>query len=405
MLNKFIDKHITENLQWFFDKHLKDHYSRRREHLEAAGKKHELQYHLMPVIDYILKTCISPDSHYPPDSIEHWKELYTKLGVGYSNVFQHLLMIYLKLDLSSYLSVRERESTTGRQTRTKDKSELTFLQTTLDELMNVSLNFDFKVSTVKLSTGLWAIDNEQFNLMLTCLSNPSVNLINYFESSRDVVQQIVGTLHVSDKNRIALYMCRIHRPENWDEDYDNLYAYLLIHSGRLVEALKYERLFNDHENYIEILQQFIELCSKLNVTKALNRLYLDAQEEAVWNRHLDQDSRPVTPADNMSQTKYQSQQQPKQNHDHHPQQHQQQKVTLNTSVHLNISNHSHNHSTSSSTNTFKTPQKPALKNDYRNSSRQPTPRNRAVQMLRRVPSFSDSPARNTRSARKKKSAN
>lgn len=371
MLDKLVAKHVTENLQWFFDKYLKDHYDRRRETLIESTKHHEIEQELIPAIDYVLKICVGPQARYPPDNFNLWHEYYHKLSSGYSCVFQQMLLIYLKLDLANYLAIRERESTTGRQTRTKDKAELSFLQTTFDRLIAIPRSLDFKASIVKFSTGLWALDNEQMNLTLSCLSDPSIDFTNYFESPKQLVQLIVGTLHCSDNSRMALYMSRVHRCEGWDEEYDQLHAYLLIRSGQLVEALKYERMFIDQDNYQEILQHFFELCSRLEVTKALNCLNLSIEEEEVWNHHLSEQSRSVTPSVSGGA-------------------HQTRQVPISTPV--------QNHS-------FRTPNTSGQQqqNSIHGSTPKHTPRNRNVQALRKVPSFNDSPARNTRSARKKKS--
>lgn len=341
MLNRVAIQIVNQNLDWFLKKVLSDNYDRRRQLMSEANK--EVQP--IPAIDYVLKTCISQEAKYPPESHTQWHEYFLKLESGYSHVFQQLLLIYLKLDISSYLALRERESTTGRQTRAKDKTELAILEASLNKLLTIPQAFDFTSSVVKLSTGLWALDNEQTNLMISCLSDPAINLSSYFESSRELVKIIVGSLYISCNPRMALYISKIHRYENWDEDYDSLYAFLLISSGQLIEALKYERMFVDHENYNEILQKFFELCSKCDVTKSLNCLNLSVDEEEILNQHLLVESRPVTPS--------------------------------------NI--HQARHVTSSAKSKH-------------------TPRNRSTQVVQRIPSFNDSPARNTRSARKKKTA-
>ena len=269
-------------------------------------------------------------------------------------MFQQLLIIYLKLDIENYLSVRERESTSGKQTRSKDRAELAILEGALNKLAKLSYSFDFSNSVVKLSTGLWAMDNDQLSLMVSCLSDPAINLSHYFETSKNLVRIIVGTLYHCGNSRMALYMSRIHRYENWEEDYDQIYASLLIGSGQLVEALKYERMFVDQENYHEILQRFFELCSKLDATKLLTCLNLSIEEEEVLNQHLViESSRPATPASAAN--------------------HQTRRVTISASA---------------------TP--------IRSKQTGHAPRNRHVQSLRKMPSFSDSPAKNTRSARKRK---
>lgn len=311
----------------------------------------------MPAIDYIIKTCVDESAQYPPESVAQWHEYFLKLTAGHSHVFQQLFIIYLQLDVANYLAVRERESKTGRHTRTKDRSDLLILDETLNNLKNLPQTNDFAQPLIKLSTGLWAMDNDQLGLMINCLSNPQIQLANYFESPKELVRIIVGTLRQCGNPRMALYMSRVHRHENWDEDYDQVYSYLLLSSGQLIEALKYERTFAESENYYDILQRFFELCSKLDVIKSLNRLNLSVEEEEVLNHHMPshdsaESSRAVTPSVSQHQIK---------------------RVTISESA---------------------TP--------ARNKSSSHTPRNRSVQQLKKMPSFSDSPARNTRSARKKK---
>lgn len=350
MLQKLMTKFVGEDLDWFFKRVLSEQYEKRRQSLREGSQDIEL----MPSIDYIMKTCIDEGSTYPPESAAHWHECFLNLGSGRSHVFQQLLIIYLKSDIANYLAMRERESTMGKSTRAKDKNELAVMGETLKRLNELPQTFDFTSSVVNLSAGLWAMDNDQVGLVVSHLSDPAINLTNYFESSRELVRIIVGTLHQSGHSRMALFMSRIHRYDNCDEDYDQLYAFLLLSSGQLVDALKYERLFMDQGNYTEILQQFFELCSKLGVTKALNCLNLTVEEEEILNQHMVlESSRPVTPASCISQ--------------------QTRRVTISESA---------------------TP--------TTHKQVQHTPRNRSVQQLRKMPSFSDSPARNTRLARRKK---
>lgn len=359
LFQTFVIKIVGNELDWFFKRFLADHYERRRHFLQEDRQDLDL----IPAIDHILKTCIDTSSTYPPESVSYWHECFLKLGSGHSHVFQQLFVIYLKSDVSSYLTMRERESTIGKSTRAKDRSELAVLEATLKRLNELPKMFDFTNSVSKLSTGLWALDNDQVGLVVNCLSDPAINLPDYFESTRELVQLIVGTLNKCGNARMALFMRRIHQYDHCDQDdYDQLYAFLLLASGQLVEALKYERLFAAHENYTEILQQFFELCSKLEITKALNYLNLSIEEEEILNQHMIiESSRPATPASCMNQTT--------------------RRVTISEAA---------GNTTGSST--------PAR----HKSSGGHTPRNRSVQQLRKMPSFSDSPAKNTRLARKKK---
>jgi len=366
MLDKFVAQYVSENLQWFFDKYLKDHYNRRRATLLEHGKRHELKQELIPIIDYVLKTSIGPEAHYPPETLNLWHEYYHKLSSGYSQVFKQLLVIYLKHDLASYLSIRERESTTGRQTRTKDKHELEYLNTTLDKLSSIPQTLDFKTSIVKMSTGFWALDNDQAALMLSCLSDPFIDFSNHFESPRDLTHLIVATLYSTDNQRLALHMHRTHRYDGWGDEYDELYCRLLIHSRNLSEALKYERMFGDQENHQDILRTFIEMCSKFDLTKALNRLHLSIEEESALNELITDVQSPV----NISMSQSRS---------HHG--HRQSTTTPSASHPLNTS--------------F------GQQNISRESVGMATPRNRNVQLFRKK-SFNDSPAKNTRLAKKKK---
>ena len=383
MLNRLVAKHVTENLQWFLDRHLKDYYGRRRESLLELSKQRDLKEAMYPAIDYILKACIGPEAQYPPSDMSLWHEYYSNLGVGQSRVFQQLLLIYLQLDLDSYLLVRERESTTGRQTRAKDRAELNYLQTTSDCLKALPKSFDFTKAVIRLSTGLWALDNDRPELWLPCLSDPSIDFTNYFETPKDLVQLIVGTLHCQNNPRMALYMGTIHRHESWGDNYDPLHAYLLIQSGQIDKALKYERMFQDQQNYREILSSFFELCLRLDVSKEVNYLTLSVDEEEAWNEHLDaQYSTTPTGGHSMGTNT---------NHSG-----QQQLLLSNQSLRANMAN---GHVRISLP---KTPNSSMNQSGGGGSSKHPTPRNRSVHALRKMPSFNDSPARNTRSARKRK---
>lgn len=336
MLIRVTEKIVDENIDWFFSRFLADHYDRRREAIKDANKE------TMLGIDFILKTCFAKDMTYPPESVSNWLNCFRRLRSGNNDVFQQLLLIYLKLDASNYLAIRERESSLGK-TRARDRAELTSLENTLQKLLAIPEALDFSKSTIKLATGLWAMDNEQISLMISCLSDPTLNLANYFESPGNLGKIIVDSLIIAHNPRMALYMSRIHRYKNCEEDFDSIYAFLLISSGQLVEALKYERMFADQSNYNEILRRFFELCWEWKVTKSLNCLNLSVEEEEALNQQLMMvESRPTTPSGSQS-------------------------------------------TRSNAKSSTKTKQ---------------TPRNRAIQAVRRQISFNDSPAKNTRSARK-----
>lgn len=341
MLDKVVRGTITNSLDWFFETVLKDHYDKRRQLLTEPNKI------IIPVIDYVLQTYASfSDAVYPPNSASEWIETYKGLNSKKDgDCFQKLLLIYLKLDISSYISPRKEGSTVRAS---KDKTHLTLakvqsLDEVLTKLQSLPHAFDFPNSVIHLSTGLWAIDNEETSLAVSSLSNPSVKLTNYFENAKEVGDIIINSLIISHQPRIALFMSKIHRHENWDENFDPVYAFLMINADQLSEALRYERIFSERDNYPETLQRFFKLCSDWNVTKSLNLLNLSNEEEDMLNQHIAsvESSRPVTPASG------------KQNH--------------SSSV----------------------------------SSKQ-KPRNKNIQMVQRTPSFNDSPARNTRSARKRK---
>lgn len=328
MLDKMLLKVVSEPLDWFFGTILKDHYDKRRETLSDSNKKAIL------AIDYILKSCIDEDAQYPPDSAAHWNNYSASLESGSSKVFKQILVIYLQLDIREYMAQKENSV----RARTKDKVELASLESAIKNLQSLQYAFNFPNSIVHLGTGLWAVDNEQTDLIVSSLSNPSINLANYFESPKNVTSIIVESLVLSHRPRLALFLSKIHRPENLDDHYDAIYAFLLVSSGQLTEALRYERLFSENKNYQEILQSFFQLCSEWNQIKLLNCLNLSAEEEEVLNQHLISLSRPVTPSGKQSEGR----------------------------------------------------------------TSRPKPRIRSIQKIQKIPSFNDSPARNTRSANKRK---
>lgn len=290
MFDTTISKIVNDSLDGFFTKTLKELYDKRRQSLAATKKGSRL------AIDYILQTCLNTsDALYPPESSSQWKVYFASLEAGRNKVFKQLLVIYLKLDLNNYLAHKENSS----RVRSKDKAELA----ALEKLANLPHAFDFPNSVIHLSTGLWAVDNEDTSLIVSSLSNPSIKLEKFFDSPRGIHTIIIDSLIMKNKGSMALYMSRIHRYENWDEEYDAIYAYLLISTKQLTEALKYERLFADHEKYYEILQRFFEICAEWDVLKDLNCLNLTVTEEEALNEHLViQSSRPVTPSSTQTST-------------------------------------------------------------------------------------------------------
>lgn len=216
----------------------------------------------------------------------------------------------------------------------------------------IPTSYDFPRAIIHLATGLWAVDNDQPSRIVACLSNPSIVLSNYFESPRDLIEIIVHALERLQQPRMALLMVRIlQRSTNEDAEnmeYDPRYASLLINSGQLAEALKYTRIFTASKNYREILQSFFELCSD-STKSLLNCLNLSITEEEIFNQHPEPKAR--------------SRMMHSQNDHHH----------LSSSNSLSRRDDEHKHQL----------------------------QQRPHQKVRNL-SFTDSPARNTRSARKKK---
>lgn len=341
MLDKVVNRIVTDSLNWFFETNLKDHYDKRREALSESSEQ------IIPVIDYILQTCTgNKDAKYPPDSGAKWIEYYTKMNLDKHNYFlKRLLLVYLELDIRNYTSSGKECSTVKM---TNERTVLTLPKThSLDgiwvQLHSLPHAFDFPSSTVYLATGLWAVDNGETDLVFASLSNPSVKLQDYFVFTKEVSNIIISSIFIDNQSRIALFMSKIHRYESWDENFDPIYALLLLRSNQLSEALKYERIFSERENYEDILEKFFRFCLESNVMKYLNCLNLSAEEEEVLNQlpASIEGSRPVTPA---------------------------------SGKHLS---------------------------SISQSSRQ-KPTNRNIKVIRRTPSFNDSPARNTRLARKRK---
>lgn len=312
---------VNESLDWFFKRVLNEHYESRRHVLSQTNEE------FITAIDYIMTNHIDDKASYPPESAEQWVNYYKKL----KSPFKNILLVYLKLDINSFLSHKDRS-------RVHHKTEIVALENTLKELLIIPKSLDFSNSVLHLATGLWALDNDDTNLTISSLSNPSINLSSYFDPPKNMIKIIVDSLIISHKPQIALFLSKIYRREDWDENYDEIYPFLLISSGQLIEAVRYERLFSNRPNYNEILHRFFEMCSKWNVTKSLNRLNLSIEEEEVLNLHITMESRSVTP---------------------------------------------------SGTQTIR-----------HKSSSKPKPRNRSIQVVQRTPSFNDSPARNTRSRKK-----
>lgn len=329
ILDSVVQENINESLDPFFKKVSREHYDKRRETLR------EVNDGASTAIDSILKTCLHREALYPPESASLWVDYYSKLGS--EKVYKQILLVYLKLDIGNYLNLK-RGLNKGRS---KDKTELASLEEVSAVLSVIPHSFDFPSSVIQLTTGLWAVDNEQTNLMVSTLSNPSINLADYFKIPKDLSDIIVESLFISRQPRLALMMSKIHRYENWDENYNEIYAFLLIKSGQLGEALKYERMFSERSNYNEILLHFFGQCSEQNLSQTINCLNLTVKEEEALNQHFISESRPITPSG--TQIKH----------------------------------------ISSSTTKSK-------------------PRNRGIQVVRSNSSVNDSPARNTRSARKKK---
>lgn len=234
-------------LKLVFDAHLK---KIPREHYEARRKKHPL------AIDQILKPV---GAQYPPHSTGQLEDLLSKLETRERLSTKRLLVLYLGQDLKDIVP----------------------------ELLLIPNNYDFPRPIIHLGLGLWAVDNDNSSQIVSCLSNPSVVLANYFDQPKELANIIVHALETMKQPRLALMMMRVLQPNLEDAEnleYDHRYATLLVNSGQLAEALRYTRLFSENKRYREILQGFFDLCS--DTTKSLlNCLNLSEIEEEIFNQH------------------------------------------------------------------------------------------------------------------------
>lgn len=355
MINKIVASAVSESIDFFFAPILCDLYDHKRKTLEDLKPNSKL------VIDYILQSqAASPLINYPPKSSALWCQIFNKLYTrNHYRVYGQVLLVYLRQDIKNYLKQKKVPG------KCRTDTELALLGTKLNELDLIIESFDFKNSVVHLAKGLWAVDNQDKAMIMSSLCYPNLDLSHFFESPREILSILIENLIIQQEYRVALCLTKIHHFEGFHKDYDAMYAFILISSGQLAEALNYERLFVDNENYPQILQKFFELTSEFDLTQAFNCLNLNVEEETALNQYLACESRPVTPALPLRQT----------NQDN-----------TNPSVMtpaVDARNRStHNSSVSKSSK---------LRNRHlRNVHQQQTP------------PFRDSPARNTRSARKKK---
>lgn len=346
---------------WLFQK-LTKHYNDRREQLVNSGPM--LEPFIFSQTELSQPTCnllidLILDDNYPPNSSTDWNELINKS----KPTTQQLLLTYLKLDTEKLLNDKPDE---GQEQQLE-------LEHAFKHLSMIPGMLLFPHNTHYLATGLWSLDNGHIDEALKHLSKasaldslPSDILVPYLPN------QIVNNLIAAGQSKIALFVHRLLRQNGWDDNYDSIYTYLLLSSNQLIEALKYQRKFADEDGYFERLQNFLEQCSRLNLGKDLNNLRLTDKEERALNYYREAESvmssRPVTPCASQ-----QSQLNPSQQHYTRSQQ---------------KTNPSKNQSSRSVAKGTRT------KNVATSSSATPS---------RTFPvSVTDSPARNTRSARKKK---
>lgn len=265
MLEKVISSIINEDWDWFLGNFLKDYYEKRR--------KCRIEETL--AIDLLL------DIKYPPLSSIEWNNCFdNKQRLGC------ILLVYLTLDLRNYLDQADRDTPITRSARAKrstiEERSLTLLRTAFPKLANIEKAFDFPISIINLSKGLWALDNDQLENAILSLSHPTVNLQEDIPKTNDIRNLIVNNLIALKENRLALYMKRIYPCD--DENFDAQHLLLLLKSGQLIEALKYQRSFSGKEDYQEILEKFVELCRNADLTKSLGNLKLNANEENQLNK-------------------------------------------------------------------------------------------------------------------------
>lgn len=306
-LNKYLEYVMANAKVWdrLFKNYLKPHYDKRR---ATSGPDRNG----MLIIDFIIKKYADGCASYPPPSTSVWLNYLRKLTLT-SPHLQKILTLYLCYDAKLHLGHQDNHES-SRATPVDDTSRPssrspepkvhgTKMQQSLENLENIPFAFDFDASIMHLSSGLWALDNGEVGAAVRSLSNPSIgNLANYFDCPQELKKMIVESLIVMNQNpRMALYVSESLRYENWDESYEPLFASLLLTSGQISEALKYQRTFADQPNYEEILKSFFEISCESGTIKLLNRLNLNPEEEDMINQYRDflssqsETSRPTTP--------------------------------------------------------------------------------------------------------------
>lgn len=296
---------IVHDVDWFFKDVLLERYAKRRQSIKAVNEENTL------VIDYIIQyhlgysdendlhgqTSDVEELFYPPNSSEDWMKFYKKVGKptqsGYRHQFQQILLIYLRSDLQLYVNQKGKPT---RAARTRDKAKVMTLEDTLTTISSIIGSLDTPICVAKFATGIWGVDNEDTQCIQNNLTYPRLRFCEFVESSHNLTRLIVDLLTMSGNLKIAFFIRKNQRSDEFEKSYDDTYASLLISTNQLVDALVYERLFQNDKDYKQTLQSFFDLGAKYNVLESFNRMKLTQEEGYELDQLVQFRSRPVTPS-------------------------------------------------------------------------------------------------------------
>ncbi|XP_023211743.1 protein ELYS-like isoform X4 [Centruroides sculpturatus] len=204
---------------------------------------------------------------YPPPSF--YAVLNTYLINTISIMDKHQLMLYVLLDMASFLSDRQ--------------SHL------VEKFMKFPAVFCLNPSHVKIVHSFWLLDHQDFEEAISVLLDPMINSLDILPWQH---VRILKAFLYQGEHKKAMKYYQIRNPPHQTPEEVKLYLTIYLANGLTAQAFHFQRKFHNQGNAEDLLNHFFLGCQQTGNLDALFQLHLRPLEEDALISFLHNSSDP-----------------------------------------------------------------------------------------------------------------
>lgn len=141
-------------------------------------------------------------------------------------------------------------------------------------------------SVRSVAHAFWHLDRDELAQALRWLLNPAINYDRY---PQQIKETIIERYKLGGQAHLALYIDLLQRGDSLEEQFSDEHLNLLVRTNNLTLALKYERKFERHTaEYNDILRRFLSHCVRYDKLDSINRCNLTELEEEMLNQYKEE---------------------------------------------------------------------------------------------------------------------